>query len=92
MTTVSRGGRVKNHGGRPPKGGAHRAQLVARVPKEHAEYYFEQAAQLGLPLCDWIAKVLAEGTGLPVPQYVIDEIAAHQRHHDQAALEDATTW
>lgn len=72
--------------GRPPKGGGDRAQLIARVPTGHAEHYREQAAQMGIPLSDYVALKLAEGAGLPVPAYIADQLAAKLREAQDTLL------
>ncbi len=58
-----------------PKAGGRREQLLARVPTEDAQAYREMARDAGLPVTDWVAMTLAQATGRPVPEYVLDALA-----------------
>lgn len=61
--------------GPAPKAGGRREQLLARVPTEDAHAYREMARDAGLPVTDWIALTLAQSTGRPVPEYILDALA-----------------
>lgn len=54
--------------GRRPKGD--RAQILARVPKNHRELYEQRAAEEGLPLGDYVALVMAQAHELKEPEYI----------------------
>lgn len=58
-----------------------RAAISLRVPVDQRAVYEERASELGIPLSSWVAIKLAEAEGLPVPDYVQEEIrkAALQR-------------
>lgn len=61
--------------GPAPKAGGRREQLLARVPTEDAQAYREMAKEAGLPVTDWVALTLAQATGRPAPEYVLDALA-----------------
>jgi len=44
-------------------------------------FYEERAAEAGLPLSDYVAVLLAQAHGLPVPDYIVR--AAPDAHHQQ---------
>lgn len=61
--------------GPAPKAGGRREQLLSRVPTEDAQAYRDMARDAGLPVTDWIALTLAQATGRPVPEYILDALA-----------------
>lgn len=61
-----------------------RAAISMRVPIDQRAIYEARAAELGIPLSSWAAIKLAEAEGLPIPDYVADEIrkAEEKRRHE----------
>lgn len=59
---------IQSKRGRKPKGA--REQISAKVPTEHKPLLELEAMKAGLPLCDYVAVVLAEAHGWPTPGYV----------------------
>ncbi|MEA5457316.1 hypothetical protein SPF06_21575 [Sinomonas sp. JGH33] len=49
--------------------GNRQAQTI-RLPEDHFDYYDGLAAAENLSFSDWLTKELANGRGLPVPDYV----------------------
>lgn len=78
-STSSRGGR------RPKGGGVPRAQTTVRYPESHRSVYEQNADRLGISLSDYFAYMIAQAAGLPVPNYIVDQIdaAAAQREREQ---------
>lgn len=61
--------------GPKPKGGHEpRAQLTLRLPASQAATYKSAAARLGLPVGDYIAARMAQADGLPLPEYITDQL------------------
>ena len=54
--------------GRKPKG--RRLPATVKFPEEHKHAYEQRAADLGIPLCDYVALVMAEHHGYEVPSYL----------------------
>ena len=54
--------------GRKPKG--QREAISAKVPTDHKPIYEEAADAAGIPLCDYVAVVMAKHHGLPAPTYL----------------------
>ena len=75
--------------GRPPKAGGRRVQYLTRVPETHADVYAERAADLGLPMTDYIAMRLAQAEGLAVPDYITDQLAASRSAAPREVRADA---
>ncbi len=59
---------VQSKRGRKPKG--QRVQISAKVPTEHKPLLEQAALEAGMPLCDFVATVLAQSLGLSVPTYL----------------------
>lgn len=57
-----------NKPGPKPKGD--RVPITARIPRDHHPRYEQQASDAGLPLCDYVALVMARAHGLPEPEYL----------------------
>lgn len=63
--------------GRKPKG--QREQISAKVPSSHKPLLERAAAEHGMPLCDYVAVVLAEHHGLEIPSYLIPSDKEHPK-------------
>lgn len=59
---------IKKRVGRKPKGD--REAISCRVPSDHKPTYEDHAREAGMPLGDYVAVILAEHHGLPVPSYM----------------------
>lgn len=64
-----------------PKPRGDRGTVASRVPVDQKAFYEERAAEAGLPLSDYVAVLLAQAHGLPVPDYIVR--AAPDAHHQQ---------
>ncbi|WP_203338640.1 hypothetical protein [Nocardioides limicola] len=60
---------MTNRGGRKPKG--NRAAISCRVPSDQKPLFEEAARAAGMPLGDYVAVILAEHHGFPVPEYLL---------------------
>lgn len=56
--------------GRPPKGGAHRAALIAKLPSDQAAELVRDAEAVGLPITDYLALLICERRGWEIPDYI----------------------
>lgn len=66
-----------------------RASLIVRTPVEQHEIYLAHANELGIPLGSWVALTLAKAEGLPVPEYIEEEIRkAASRRAQEAEQEE----
>lgn len=63
MSTIA-----KSTPGPRPKGD--REPFTGRYPREHLAIYKARAAAAGLPLGDYLARVLASAHGLDEPEYI----------------------
>lgn len=68
--------------GTRPRG--ERANITVRVPVDQHEVYSAHAAELGIPIGSYVALTLAKIEGLPIPDYIEEEIrkAASRRAHE----------
>ncbi len=53
-----------------PKPRGVRGAIATRVPLEHKAHYERCAAERNMPVSDYLALLLAEAHGLPVPEYI----------------------
>jgi hypothetical protein len=60
-----------NRGGRKPKG--NRTAISCRVPADQKPLFEEAAREAGMPLGDYVAVILAEHHGFPVPDYLLPQ-------------------
>lgn len=57
-----------------PRPRGDRRSLSMRVPKLHYEHLREHARQAGIPITSYVVLLLSEHEGLPVPDYVQEEL------------------
>lgn len=69
--------------GRRNKG--ERGFISVRPPTDHLAEYDELARDLGIPLGDYAVMRLAQAHGLPVPEYIEEEISRAASQRDAAA-------
>ena len=79
MTAATRAARR----GRPPKGGAPRAALIAKLPPQRAAELVRDAEAVGLPVTDYLALLICEQRGWEIPAYITEALT-------QASTQPAT--
>lgn len=65
------------------RGRGARTSINARIPDDQYAIYDAAALKLGIPIGSYITMRLAENHGLPVPEYVLDEIETARVRREQ---------
>lgn len=71
----------------PTPSRGNRKSIHVRPPIDQHRFYAERAAELGIAVGSYAAMRLAQADGLPVPDFVVDELekARRQRAEDAAS-------
>jgi energy-coupling factor transporter transmembrane protein EcfT len=76
--------------GRPFKAGVPRRRTTLSLPVPLAQFCFDKADELGMPISDVFALYACLGSGLPVPDYITKALEAQGRGEAQAPLLEAS--
>lgn len=67
-----------------PRPRGDRRSISMRVPKLHYEHLKEHAQQAGIPITSYVVLLLSQHEGLPVPEYVQEELDKAHEDEDES--------